>query len=291
MRPSGAKRWLIVLMLCSLSLAVSAHERYLRDVPSKFGCTTCHGDPRVDRQGPNFRNGFGFDYVFQQQDWSQLCRLDSDGDGITNAVELADPTCAWRSAPVGQPNTALPTGAQTHPGDADDPNQCGDRVIQGSEFCDGFNLGDQTCASLGYVDGVLGCQSDCTFDESQCIEASVLDMHLPTTDMAALADQFGPLDATSDLSSNIDATPDVDTELSMDTTVVSSDDIGSTSPDASPADTAFPMTADAGAHPIPTGVDETGTTQGCRQSTSRQPIILLGILLPMLLLRRCVPTP
>ncbi len=46
---------------------------------------------------------------------------------------------------------------------------CGDGVIHlGSEQCDGFNLGGNTCASLRLGDGTLSCSADCLFDTSAC---------------------------------------------------------------------------------------------------------------------------
>lgn len=55
--------------------------------------------------------------------------------------------------------------------DCDSGTVCGDGVREGSEDCEGADLGDQTCASLGYTGGSLGCTSSCTFDVSGCIAA------------------------------------------------------------------------------------------------------------------------
>ncbi len=48
--------------------------------------------------------------------------------------------------------------------------KCGDGIIQGGhgEDCDGTNLGDQTCRSLGLGGGTLGCHASCRFDVSGC---------------------------------------------------------------------------------------------------------------------------
>ena len=53
---------------------------------------------------------------------------------------------------------------------AADDGVCGDDVInQDWEVCDGTDLGDQTCQSLGHDGGNLACESDCTdFDTSGC---------------------------------------------------------------------------------------------------------------------------
>lgn len=45
---------------------------------------------------------------------------------------------------------------------------CGDGIIQSGESCDSFNLNNQTCLTLGYSGGILSCNSNCTFNTSQC---------------------------------------------------------------------------------------------------------------------------
>lgn len=46
---------------------------------------------------------------------------------------------------------------------------CGDGIRRvGVEACDGSDLGDQTCTSLGYPAGTLRCSSTCTFDTTGC---------------------------------------------------------------------------------------------------------------------------
>ena len=53
--------------------------------------------------------------------------------------------------------------------------RCGDDAIQAefSEACDGIDLADQTCDSLGLGTGTLGCRSDCSdFDTSGCNQSS-----------------------------------------------------------------------------------------------------------------------
>lgn len=41
-------------------------------------------------------------------------------------------------------------------------------TIEGDEQCDGSNLNGQSCVSLGYKSGDLGCEANCTFDVSGC---------------------------------------------------------------------------------------------------------------------------
>ncbi len=53
--------------------------------------------------------------------------------------------------------------------------QCGDNTIQSewSEECDGSNLQNATCASLGYYGGTLACDEDCGYDLSDCAAAGM----------------------------------------------------------------------------------------------------------------------
>lgn len=45
---------------------------------------------------------------------------------------------------------------------------CGNGIVEGNEECDGKDLVYQTCGSLGYDEGLLGCKKDCTFDKTKC---------------------------------------------------------------------------------------------------------------------------
>jgi hypothetical protein len=57
----------------------------------------------------------------------------------------------------------VPTGGDTSP-----PAECGNGARVGGEQCDGVDLAGQTCVSLGYDGGTLGCASTCTFDYAAC---------------------------------------------------------------------------------------------------------------------------
>jgi hypothetical protein len=46
---------------------------------------------------------------------------------------------------------------------------CGDGLIQGLEDCEGDDLNNKTCRSLGFDSGNLSCNSDCTFDTTGCV--------------------------------------------------------------------------------------------------------------------------
>lgn len=62
-------------------------------------------------------------------------------------------------------------GPSASGGDNNNTNAvCGDDVAEGSEMCDGVDLKNQTCASLGFREGTLSCSADCTsFDTLECI--------------------------------------------------------------------------------------------------------------------------
>lgn len=51
------------------------------------------------------------------------------------------------------------------------PSSCGDGVRNGTDECEGDDLADATCESLGYAGGTLACSVECTFDKSACVES------------------------------------------------------------------------------------------------------------------------
>ena len=48
-------------------------------------------------------------------------------------------------------------------------SSCGNGSLNTGEECDGSNLNNATCQSLGYASGSLACYNNCTYDKSQCI--------------------------------------------------------------------------------------------------------------------------
>lgn len=47
---------------------------------------------------------------------------------------------------------------------------CGDGVREGSEACDGEDLGGASCADYGFTGGTLGCDANCEHDVSNCFQ-------------------------------------------------------------------------------------------------------------------------
>jgi hypothetical protein len=53
------------------------------------------------------------------------------------------------------------------------PDLCGNGVIDQGELCDGFELGGQTCATVGLGSGSLACTDTCkAYDVSGCVESA-----------------------------------------------------------------------------------------------------------------------
>lgn len=59
--------------------------------------------------------------------------------------------------------------------DDDSGAQCGNGVMEGSEECDGDDLGTQTCTNIpgNFTGGTLGCSDYCMLDTSQCTSADL----------------------------------------------------------------------------------------------------------------------
>ena len=66
------------------------------------------------------------------------------------------------------------------------PNCCGNGVVESGEQCDGDDLSGATCASLGYGEGTLRCDADCTFDTAACTGAPACDPADPSLYTSAL---------------------------------------------------------------------------------------------------------
>jgi hypothetical protein len=50
------------------------------------------------------------------------------------------------------------------------PPRCGDGIVDPGEQCDGTALDGGSCVALGFNYGTLSCNSDCTYNTSQCVK-------------------------------------------------------------------------------------------------------------------------
>jgi len=103
----------------ALSILISIQSSYSKEIfliqvpnTSKFSCNTCHTNG-----GGTPRNPFGLDVKKNLSNnkinWTALSKLDSDGDGYTNGVELQDPNGTYITGGANPGNIDL----VTRPGD------------------------------------------------------------------------------------------------------------------------------------------------------------------------------
>jgi len=52
------------------------------------------------------------------------------------------------------------------------PVYCGDGIVDADEECDGTNMDGATCETLGFYNGLLRCDTSCSFDVTQCESVS-----------------------------------------------------------------------------------------------------------------------
>ncbi len=56
---------------------------------------------------------------------------------------------------------------------------CGNNIKESGEQCDGTDLGGASCTSQGYAGGSLSCNSNCTFNTSQCTSGGGGGVYIP----------------------------------------------------------------------------------------------------------------
>ncbi|MEC9465796.1 MAG: LNR domain-containing protein [Myxococcota bacterium] len=101
------------------------------------------------------------------------------GNGVTESGEtcdgpdLAGASCqslGFDSGILGCASDCASYDVSSCTTDTTSPAVCGDGIIEADEQCDGSNLGDSSCSSLGYSGGILTCNGSCRFDTSGCTE-------------------------------------------------------------------------------------------------------------------------
>ncbi len=134
---------------------------------SLFACTTGAG---------NGSSGlFGASVSGSASDPTTATATD-DGDAETAAEASADGTEGATESQSGSDTsgatTADPAGGETTAA------VCGDAIVQSGEECDGLEFGDAGCATLGFDDGVLGCDPDCNLLTQACFSCGDGDIAL-----------------------------------------------------------------------------------------------------------------
>lgn len=101
---------------------------------------------------------------------------DTGGDGSTSGMTGASMTTAPMTTAADTAASADGTssgGPGSTGGNDTAPAGCGDGVISPGEQCDGTNLQNFDCTSLGLNGGTLSCDPvTCTFDTSMCMSTT-----------------------------------------------------------------------------------------------------------------------
>ncbi|XP_046366878.2 tyramine beta-hydroxylase-like [Haliotis rufescens] len=145
---TGMARLILAVILVQ---AIAAYRMYQDRIPN--GDTVPHpckpnylwrGVGHKTPLGGGLRNTFGEDYGKIKQWTPELCRMDSDNDGLTNGQELGDPDCVWvpgtfpsRSKNITHPGVCDPWGSSKCE-DANSHISCD----TGEFLCDAINSPD-----------------------------------------------------------------------------------------------------------------------------------------------------
>jgi hypothetical protein len=93
---------------------------------------------------------------------------DSDNEtGSASADASSDPTTEPTESAT-DPSTGTPGDVSSGTQSDSSVAMCGDDELQGDEDCDGTDLGDATCQTLGFDDGVLACDPECHLITDAC---------------------------------------------------------------------------------------------------------------------------
>lgn len=124
-----------------------------------LGCAT--GAEDLDTSSTFASVDSGDDEVETDEDESDTDTTEGDGEGESETTSESDTDTTEDTAPTDT------TTEESESAD-DMPDPCGNTAIELGEECDGVNLGGNTCVSLGFDGGSLGCAADCTLDTSAC---------------------------------------------------------------------------------------------------------------------------
>ncbi len=96
------------------------------------------------------------------------------GDGIIESGEQCDSddlggqTCESRGYAAGQLRCTSGCRFDESLCTNEVPSTCGNGIIESGEQCDGQDFGSETCESMGFDGGTLGCTSECMIDTAGC---------------------------------------------------------------------------------------------------------------------------
>ncbi len=128
------------------------------------------------------------------------CSLPTCGDGVIDDDEaygelcdgnnVGTATCMSVDASFGGGTLRCNAGCDAYDTSACilRPENCGNGVIDEGEDCDGEELNDATCDSLGLGDGELSCSGLCLFDTTACELTCLDDDHEPNDTLETAAD-------------------------------------------------------------------------------------------------------
>ncbi|MEE2786263.1 MAG: hypothetical protein VX589_02925 [Myxococcota bacterium] len=166
-------------MMTGPSFNAHARGNFPSILPGGFAnaCSTCHPGGRTNRLnlnsfGRTIQDSFGGSRA--RFTWTDVCDIDSDGDGASNGLELGDPDCDGQRDPsleITQPGDVtstpslplggMPAGGEMVPPMGGEPNLCDDWYYQ---VCQG----DDDCERPGYICGAV--QDDCVASRCGCDE-------------------------------------------------------------------------------------------------------------------------
>jgi hypothetical protein len=141
-------------------------------VPWALGCIL-EDDPLFD---PPAGAGTG-DHPFTTTTGTATSRDAGEAEdaGSTDAEPWTSTSGVMPTDEAGTTTTATADGSTTDAADSSSSSGaaaqlCGNELREGTEECDGGDVGGETCPSIDpdFGDGMLQCETDCTFDVTAC---------------------------------------------------------------------------------------------------------------------------